>query len=49
MNDALLAPYEMDLATRVQILDEAVYILHSDNTLEKCMKPFLLPPAIVKY
>ena len=32
----------MDMATRVQILDEAVCISHSANTLEKVMNPNIL-------
>ena len=33
----------MDMPTRVQILDEEVYISHSINTLEKNMNPTILP------
>ena len=36
----------MDLATRVQILDEAVCISHSANILEKGMNPTILPPSM---
>ena len=38
----------MDTATRVQILDEANYILHSTNTLGKGMNSIILPPAMGK-
>ena len=36
----------MDTVTRVQILDDADYILH--NTLGKVMNPIILPPVIGK-
>ena len=36
----------MDTVTRVQILDEAVCISHSTNTLEKGMNRTILPPAL---
>ena len=36
------------METRVQILDEAVYIVHSTNTLGKGMNPTILPPAMGK-
>ena len=32
----------MDTVTQVQILDEAVWISHSANTLEKGMNPTIL-------
>ena len=35
-------------ATRVQILDEAVYISHSTNTRRKGMNPSILSPAMGK-
>ena len=35
----------MGMATRVQILDVAVCILYSDNTLEKGIDPTILPSA----
>ena len=38
----------MDMATRVQILDETDCISHSINTLGKGKNPIILPPAIVK-
>ena len=38
----------MDIATRVQILDEPVYISHSINTLGKGMNPTILSPATSK-
>ena len=38
----------MNLATRVQILDEAVCISHSTNTLGKVMHPAILSSAICK-
>ena len=37
----------MDTATRVQILDEAVYISHCAITLGKGMNPALLLQAMV--
>ncbi len=39
----------MDMATRVQILDETDCISHSTNTLGKGMNPVILPPATGKY
>ena len=36
----------MDLATRVQFLDETDCISHSTNTLGKGMNPIILPPAM---
>ena len=36
----------MDIVTRVQILDKAVYISHSANTLGKSMNRAILSPAI---
>ena len=38
----------MDMATRVQILDETDCISHSTNTLWKGMNPIILPPAMGK-
>ena len=38
----------MDMATQVQIMDEADYILQSTNTLGKGMNPIILPPAMGK-
>ena len=38
----------MDTATRVLILDEAVCISHSTNTLGKGMNPTFLPPDMGK-
>ena len=35
----------MDLTTRVQILDKAVCISHSVNTLGKGMNTTIIPPA----
>ena len=35
----------MDMAIRVQILDEADYISHNTETLVKGMNPIILPPA----
>ena len=42
----LLSSQEMDMATRVQILDQADCISHSTNTLGKGMNPIILPPAM---
>ena len=39
---------EMNMATRVQILDQAVCISHSTDSLEKGMHPTILYPAINK-
>ena len=36
----------MNMATRVQILDEIVYIFQSDNSLGKGMNPTILPLAM---
>ena len=36
----------MDIATRVQIQDESVYISHSANTLGKGKNPTILPLAL---
>ena len=36
----------MDMATRVQILDEADCISHSTNTLGKGMNPIIFPPVM---
>ena len=41
-----LSSLEMHTVTRVQILDKAVRISHSANTLEKGMNPSLLLPAM---
>ena len=38
----------MDMETRVQILDKAICISHSANTLRKAVNPTILPPAIGK-
>ena len=38
----------MDMATRVQILDETVYISLNANTLGKSLKQIILFPAINK-
>ena len=38
----------MDMAMRVQILDETDSISHSTNTLGKGMNPIILPPAMGK-
>ena len=38
----------MDMATRVQNLDEADCISHNTNTLGKGMNPIILPPAMDK-
>ena len=38
----------MDLVTRVQIQDEAVYISYSSNTLEKGMNQTILPLVMGK-
>ena len=38
----------MDIATRVQILDEADCISHSISTPEKGMNPIILPPTMSK-
>ena len=35
----------MDKTTRVKILDQAIYIWHCANTLEKDLNPFNLPQA----
>ena len=35
----------MDIATRVQILNEAVCILHSANAFRQDTNPNILPPA----
>ena len=39
----------MDLVNQVQILDEAVCILHNTDTLGKGMNPIILPLAMDKY
>ena len=38
----------MDMATWVQILDEADCISHGTNTLRKGMNPIILPSAMGK-
>ena len=38
----------MDTASRVQILDETIYILHGANTTEKDMDPIILFPCMGK-
>ena len=43
-----LSSKEMDMGTRVQILDETDSISHSTNTLGKVMNPIILPPAMGK-
>ena len=37
----------MDMVTRVQTLDEAVFILHSTNTIGECMNSIILSSAMV--
>ena len=39
---------EMDMVTRVQILDEAVCILRSTYSLGKAMNPNIIPSAMSK-
>ena len=39
---------EMDTTTRVQILDEMVYISYSTNILGKEMNPTIFPPFMDK-
>ena len=41
----MLSSYEMDMATGVQFLDEAVGRSLCANTLGKGMNPSILPPA----
>ena len=43
-----LSSWEMDTATRVQILDLTDCISHSTNTLGKGMNPIILLPAMGK-
>ena len=38
----------MDAEARVQILDEAVYVLHSANTNGNGMHLTIIPPAMVE-
>ena len=38
----------MNMATRVQILDDTDSVSHSTNTLGKGMNPIILPPAMGK-
>ena len=38
----------MDMATRVQILDETDCISHSTNTFGKGINPIILPPCMGK-
>ena len=40
---------KIDTITRVQILDEVIYISHSAKALEKCLNLTILPEAIGKY
>ena len=44
----MISSYEMNTATRVQILDETDCISHSTNTLGKGMNLIILPPAMGK-
>ena len=44
----VLLSLEMDMVTRVQILDETDCISHSTNTLGKGINPIILPPAMGK-
>ena len=48
MSSKMLSSWEMDSATRVQILDETDGISHSTNTLGKGMNPIILPPTMSK-
>ena len=41
-----LLSYEMDMVTRVQILEEAVCISHHTNTLGKAMNQTILPLTV---
>ena len=43
-----LSSLKMDMATHIQILDEADCISHSTNNLGKDMNPTVLPPAVGK-
>ena len=43
-----LSSLEVDTAARVQILNEAVCVSHSANTLGKSMNPTILPTAMGK-
>ena len=43
-----LSLWKMDMATQVQILDEAVCISYSANTIVKGMNPTILPPLMCK-
>ena len=43
-----LLPAKIDSVTRVQTLDETVYISHSTNTLGTCMDSTILPSAMGK-
>ena len=45
----MLSSKEMDMATWVQILDEANGILHITNTFGKDMNPIILPSAMGKW
>ena len=38
----------MDMATQIQILNQAVSISHSTNTLGICINPIILPPVMGK-
>ena len=40
---------EIDPVTRVQTLNEAVFVTHRATTFGKGMKPIILPPAMGKY
>ena len=44
----IIVKKKMDLVTRVQILDETVYISHSVNTLGKGTNPTINSPATSK-
>ena len=44
-----LSSQEVDRTKRVQILDEAVCISHSGDTLCKDVNPSILPPAMGKW
>ena len=43
-----LPSLEMDTLTRVQILHKTACILHASNSLNKNVKPTILPPAMSK-
>ena len=46
MPQALWLSLEVDVATRVQILDQAICILHCPYTLGKGMNPIILSPYL---